>query len=136
MRPSVESVLMATAWAWAERATCPRLHVGAVLARDGRTISTGYNGPVSGAPHCGDHSDGRPCARAVHAEANVIAFAARHGVATAGTTLFVTHSPCVTCARLLVNAGVVAVVFGVAYRSLDGVDELGSCGIDVRKFAG
>ena len=68
----------------------------------------------------------------VHAEANAVAFAARHGVSAAGATLYVTHAPCGGCAGLLVNAGVVAVRYGAAYRSPTGVARLRDAGVDVR----
>lgn len=131
MRPSVESVLMQTAHAFSSRSTCSRLHVGAVLARDSRVIATGYNGAPAGMPHCRHQTAGEPCTTAVHAEANAVAFAARYGIATDGATLYVTDSPCLECAKLLVNAGVVRVVYAEQYRSTAGLELLTECGVDV-----
>lgn len=119
----------------AERSTCDRLSVGAVVARDGRILTTGYNGPPSKMPHCIhfenlDNKPDPPCDRAVHAEANAIAFAARYGMSTDGSELFVTHSPCITCAKLIINAGILRVYYGVEYRSLDGLTLLESASVE------
>ncbi len=127
-----------------ESGTCTRLQVGAVLTRFRRIISTGYNGAPSGMPHCvhkSVHPDGTEtiigldndlgCMFAVHAEANVIAFAARHGVNTFGSVLYTTHSPCVNCARLLMNAGIQEVIFEHQYRDLSGIRELEIAGVTV-----
>lgn len=112
------------------RATCSRLHVGAVLTRDGRVIATGWNGAPAGLPHCVHDGSETRCTRAVHAERNVVGFAARHGIATAGTTLYLTHAPCLDCASVLVAAGVVRVVFGERYRSDSGVTYFREAGIE------
>lgn len=135
MRPSVESVLMQTAHAFSSRSTCSRLHVGAVLARDSRVIATGYNGAPAGMPHCRHQTAGEPCISAVHAEANAVAFAARHGIATDGATLYVTHSPCLECAKLLVNAGVARVIYATRYRLADGLRLLAICGVDAEHIS-
>lgn len=136
-RPSRHQSLMSVAQIIAERSTCQRLNVGAVVARDGRIMTTGYNGPPSGMPHC-DHPPEndygvphtKPCTVAVHAETNAIAFAARYGMATEHAELYVTHSPCGTCAKLIVNAGIVRVAYGVEFRDLTGLDLLESAGIE------
>lgn len=120
----------------ANRGTCGRAQVGAVIARDGRVLTTGYNGPPSRLPHCTDPggcgilpSDG--CSRAVHAEANAIAYAARHGIATEGCTLYSTHLPCLKCAELIINAGIVAVYYRTDYRIRDGATLLYQAGVDI-----
>ncbi len=113
----------------AQRSTCNRLNVGAVVARDGRMITSGYNGPPSGMAHC-LHESEVPCDAAVHAEANAIAFAARYGSTTQDSELFVTHSPCVNCAKLIINAGIVRVVFGVEYRDPSGLDLLEAASVE------
>ena len=123
-------MLMDTADLWSKRGTCSRLQVGAVLSRDGRIIATGYNGNVAGQAHC-DHRDGSPCETAVHAEENCLYFAARHGLNTDGSTLYVTHNPCYRCARGLVNAGVVRVVYRYKYRSAEGIQLLVDSGVAV-----
>lgn len=119
----------------AERGTCERLRVGAVISQQGRIISSGYNGSPSRLPHC-DHSDGldRSCTSVVHAEANAIVFAARHGVKAEGATLTCTHNPCLGCANLIINAGISLVVYGEFYKDGKGVDKLREAGIGVNKF--
>lgn len=121
----------------AQRSTCGHKRVGAVLAQDNRIISTGYNGPPKGSPHCDDVGckvENRACIRTVHAEANVIAFAARHGIATEGSTLYTTASPCFTCAKLLINAGIAEVYYIEEYRLKDGVKALIESGVKVGRL--
>lgn len=137
-RPSMDTVLMDMAHVMAQRGTCSRARVGVVIALDGRVCTTGYNGAPRGLAHC-DHpadersadrpTDAPPCRTATHAEANAIAFAARHGVALAGATLYTTTSPCVACALLVVNAGITRVSYAVPYRDAGGVDLLRSAGV-------
>lgn len=129
-RPTLEGMLLEVALVVAQRSTCSRLHVGAVLARAGRILSTGYNGAPSGVGHC-EHLDGAPCRVSVHAEGNALAFAARHGVATEGAHLYVTHAPCGDCSGLLINAGVAAVAYLQPYRSTAGLERLDAAGIAV-----
>lgn len=129
-RPSMDNVLMHIADAMSQRGTCNRLKVGAVLSREGRVLSTGYNGNVAGSEHC-DHSDGEPCQTAVHAEENVLYFAAKHGVKTDGAELFVTHLPCYRCSRGLINAGISKVTYLNEYRDISGLNLLLKSGVDV-----
>jgi len=102
------------------RSTCDRAHVGSVLVKDQRVIATGYNGSPRDLHHCDDVGhlmvDGH-CVRTVHAEQNVLVQAARYGTATQGAILYSTHSPCLACARLLINAGVTAIVYHYPYES-------------------
>lgn len=126
---------METAALWARRGTCSRLQVGAVLSRNGRIIATGYNGNASGLDHC-NHTEDSPCETAVHAEENVLYFAARHGLSTEGSTLYVTHNPCYRCARGLVNAGVRDVVFSQMYRDASGLHLLVESGVFVLQRSG
>lgn len=116
----------------ARRSTCLRLSVGAVLARDGRIISMGYNGAPAGLPHCKPETCGpdEVCERTVHAEANAIAFAAKTGIETDGATLYTTHSPCNECAKLIINAGIKRVVFQKAYRDINPLQLLGEAGVE------
>lgn len=128
----MDAVLLETARVMATRGTCSRAHVGAVLAVDGRICATGFNGSPHGLPHCQHTDDEDPtvtCTTAVHAEANAVAFAARHGVSIQGATLYCTHTPCVHCAMLLVNTGIVRVVCATEYRDLTGVRVLASVGV-------
>lgn len=124
-RPSVNRMLLDMARVTASRSTCSRLAVGAVIAYDGRVLSTGYNGAPSGLTHCRhDPGDDSRCTISVHAEANAIVQAARHGVRTAGSSLYVTHAPCLACSGLILNAGIRAVWFEEYYRSDAGVARL------------
>ena len=108
----------------ATRATCDRKHVGAVVVRDRSILATGYNGSIRGSDHCDDVGhlmlDGH-CVRTVHAEMNALAQAARNGVTLDGSTIYVTALPCWPCFKVIVNAGIVKVVYGEAYRSDDAI---------------
>ena len=118
-RPTWDEYFMAIARAVATRATCDRRSVGAVIVKDKRILATGYNGAPVGMRHC-DHTDGADmrdghCARSTHAEQNALVQAARYGTPIAGGTLYCTDNPCLTCAKLLINAGIVRVVYEAAY---------------------
>lgn len=130
MRIDRHEMMMGIAEVVALRGTCDRLQVGAVVARDGRSISTGYNGNVSGVAHC-KHDDNTPCSTAMHAEANALIYAARNGVATSDAHLYTTHMPCYDCARLIINAGIRRVYFTTEYRKREGVELLNLAGVDV-----
>lgn len=103
----------------ATRSTCDRKHIGAVIARDKTILSTGYNGSLRGAPHC-DHAghdmENDHCIRTVHAEANAVAQAAKHGIMIDRAELYVTASPCLTCFKLIANAGITTVYYKEFYR--------------------
>ena len=101
------------------RSTCPRKHVGAVIVRDKTILSTGYNGSIRRAPHCtevGCLMENDHCVRTVHAEANAIAQASRHGIRLDESEIYITASPCFNCFKLIVNAGIRTVYFGEFYR--------------------
>jgi dCMP deaminase len=136
-RTDREFVLMRTAQLYASRSTCLRAQVGAILARDGRIISTGYNGAPSGISHCSEGNGcmifGPPCIRTVHAEANCIAYAAKWGISTDGAWLYTTHSPCNDCAKLLINAGIARVVYLNEYRYLEPLEFLMTAGVICEK---
>lgn len=103
----------------ATRSTCGRKHVGAVIVRDKRILSTGYNGSIRGLAHCdeaGHMMEGGHCVRTVHAEANAIVQAACNGVAIDQSEVYITASPCWNCFKLLANAGVRRIYFGEFYR--------------------
>jgi len=103
----------------ATRSTCPRKNVGAVIVRDKAILSTGYNGSIRGAPHCtevGCLMENSHCVRTVHAEANALVQAARHGTRLEGSEIYVTASPCFNCFKLIVNAGIQTIHFGEFYR--------------------
>lgn len=151
MRPNRDHTLMGVARLWAEHSTCSRLPVGAVISRDGRSFSTGFNGAPARMPHC-DHSlctcgDGEvtgytvdhcprhgACRTAVHAELNALMFAAKYGLATDMSELHTTHQPCLNCAMAIVNAGVVRVVYEFPYRDNGGLDLLVAAGVTAQKL--
>jgi dCMP deaminase len=121
-RPTIKEVLMSVSILFGRRSTCPRAEVGAVAAREGRIVATGYVGAPSGEPHCtevGCDMVGGVCVRTVHAEANLVAFAAAAGVALAGCAVFSTHSPCYTCAKLLINARIVELHYFEEYHDYE-----------------
>ncbi len=117
-RPGWDEYFMEIARTVATRATCPRASVGAVLTRERRILTTGYNGAPRGVSHCSDVGcimvDGH-CLRATHAEANAIVQGALHGVSLEGATAYCTHQPCSGCSKLLISAGVVRIVYRDAY---------------------
>ena len=122
----------------AQRGTCNRGSVGCVLTKNGRIISTGYTGSPSGLSHCHDEGcligDNGGCIRTVHAEQGAIAFSARNGVALDGATLYVTTSPCVSCSKSIINAGISRVVYEEEYRDKNGLFLLRQAGIEVVRW--
>lgn len=137
-RPTTDEYFVAIAKVVATRATCDRRHVGAVIVRDRNILASGYNGAPRGLPHCDDAGhemvDGH-CVRAVHAEANAIIQAARHGVKIDGATIYITDSPCYACFKLLVNAGIVRIVFATSYPDPRGLALAAAVGIEVVSLA-
>lgn len=121
MRPSVHVYFLRMAELVATRATCDRKHVGAVIVRNKRVISTGYNGSPAGLPHCDDAGhllkevDGRmSCIRTLHAESNALDDAGRNAD---GATIYCTVTPCYECAKRIINAGILDVVVAGHYQS-------------------
>lgn len=103
----------------ATRSTCPRKSVGAVIVRDKAILATGYNGSIRGLGHCtelGCLIENEHCVRTVHAEANAILQAARHGVRIDDADIYVTASPCWNCFKLIANAGIRRILYGEFYR--------------------
>src|SRR5512141_1576673 len=118
-RASWNEYFMKIAEQVATRSTCDRKHIGAVIVRDKTILSSGYNGSLRGAPHCdeeGHDMENGHCVRTVHAEANAVAQAAKHGIRIDSSEIYVTASPCLTCFKLLVNAGIVKVYYKEFYR--------------------
>ncbi len=118
-RPDWDEYFMGIAREVSSRATCDRKHVGAVIVKDRNIVATGYNGSIPGQVHCdeGGHlmEEGH-CVRTVHAEANAIVQAAKHGNAILGATIYTTASPCFWCFKLIASAGISRIVFGEMYR--------------------
>ena len=118
-RQSWQEYFMNIARMVASRSTCPRKFVGAVIVRDNIILSTGYNGSMRGAPHCFDVGcmmENGHCVATIHAEANAIIHAARHGIAVEGADIYVTASPCWNCFKMIVNAGIKRIYYGEFYR--------------------
>lgn len=114
----------------ARRSTCSRLSVGAIIIRDTRVISSGYNGAPPGFPHCSHQpGDDAPCSVSTHAEANAIAFAAKSGIRTDGAGILVTHAPCGACSKLIISSGIKAVHWLEPYRNDSGTSALTAAGV-------
>jgi len=134
-RISREELFMEIAGLVAMRSTCERAQVGAVVVKDKRIVATGYGGAPSGQPHCTEVGceigPGGGCIRTTHAEANIIAFAARNGLQLEGCDMYVTLSPCYTCAKLIINAGIRTVIYRDEYREDSGLKLLRKAGVKV-----
>lgn len=154
---------MQSAQLWAMRSTCSRSKVGVVIAADdNRILCTGYNGAPAGLTHC-DHTCDcdyelmrqdaivhghmfvnpghrkeceslQSCTVSVHAETNAIAYAARCGISTGDSRMYVTLSPCYRCAQQIINAGINQVIYLNEYRITDGLELLATAGVDVVKY--
>ncbi len=127
-RPSWDQYFITITRQVAERSTCLRGKVGAVIVRDGSILPTGYNGAPAGLPHCTDVGcliyesrtpDGEieeNCYRTIHAEINAIAQAARNGVAIRDADIYVTHTPCIHCMKVLINTGIKRIFYAKPYK--------------------
>ena len=122
---------MRMARVWAENSYCVRRQVGALMVKDQRIISDGYNGTPSGFENVCEDENNVSKPYVLHAEANAISKVARSHNSSDGATLYVTASPCIECAKLIIQAGVRRVVYGELYRLTDGIDLLRRAGIDV-----
>lgn len=145
IKQSFESIFMHLASDLATRSHCVRAHVGAVLTKDTRIISIGYNGPPAGTHNCDEEWPDTGCARdskgscslALHAEQNAILYAIKNGSKLEGATLYVTLSPCIACARLILSSGIIKVCYQDSYASYkglpndEGVDFLRKFGVEV-----
>jgi dCMP deaminase len=150
MKLSFDHIFMNLATDLALRSHCVKAQVGAVLAKDTRIISIGYNGPPAGTHNCDEEwpETGCPrdargsCSLALHAEENAILYAVKNGANLEGSTLYTTLSPCLPCARLIFSAGIKHVYFMKSYAeykglpSDEGVDFLNRFGVKAEKFIG
>lgn len=125
-RPDWDQYFMKMAQVVAERSTCLRRQVGAVIVKDKQILSTGYNGSPAGLKHCAEvgclrqklqipSGERTEICRAVHAEQNALVQAAKHGVKIAGADLYTTVEPCVLCTKMIINAGIKRVIYGKPY---------------------
>ena len=122
---------MRMARVWAENSYCVRRQVGALMVKEQRIISDGYNGTPSGFENVCEDENNVSKPYVLHAEANAISKVARSHNSSDGATLYVTASPCIECAKLIIQAGVRRVVYGELYRLTDGIDLLKRAGIEV-----
>ncbi len=127
-RPSWDQYFMTITRQVAERSTCTRAKVGAVIVRDRNILATGYNGSPAGLPHCTDvgcmifksqtptGEQEENCFRTIHAEINAITQAAKNGAAIRGSDVYITHTPCIHCFKTLLNAGVTRICYEKPYK--------------------
>ncbi len=116
---------------WAENSYCDRRKVGALMVKDRTIISDGYNGTPAGFENVCEDPSGVSKPYVLHAEANAITKVARSGNSSEGATLYITASPCLDCAKLIIQAGIRRVVFSELYRITDGIDLLRRAGVEV-----
>jgi dCMP deaminase len=141
-RLSWDEYFMSIAHLVANRSTCLRRQVGAVLVKDNRILCTGYNGAPSGLRHCLEigclreklgipSGERHELCRGLHAEQNTLVQAARHGIVVADSTLYCTTFPCVICAKMLINAGVIGIVYSDGYSDALAQELLAEADIDL-----
>ncbi len=147
-KPSFDDIYMDLAENLAKRSHCVRAQVGAVLTKDTRIVSLGYNGPPAGTHNCDIEWPGEGCPRdskgscslALHAEQNAILYASKNNVTIEGATLYVTLSPCISCARVIYTTGIKKVYFLHSYADYkglptdEGVEFLRKFGVDVQRY--
>ena len=150
VKPSFDQIFMNLATDLAQRSHCVKAQVGAVLTKDTRIISIGYNGPPAGTHNCDEEwpvtgcprDSKNSCSLALHAEENAILYAVKNGASLEGSTLYLTLSPCLPCARIIYSSGIKKVFYLNSYAeykglsSDEGVDFLNKFGVEAYKFAG
>jgi dCMP deaminase len=142
MKQKFRDVYMKTAEVFAELSSARRLHVGAIVVKDDRIISIGYNGMPSGWDNNCEIELKQPVNRVnlvtkpevLHAETNAIAKLAKSTESGSGATLFVTHAPCLECAKLVYQSGINSVYYRNSYRDTNGLDFLQKCNVTVEKI--
>lgn len=133
-RISWENYFMNIAKEVATRSTCDRKHVGAIIVRGKTILSTGYNGSIRGLPHCdtaGHEMENGHCVRTIHAEANAIVQAARHGVRIENAEIYITASPCYNCFKMITNVGINRIYYGEFYRDDRIIEHAKELGIEL-----
>ncbi|MHC1779351.1 MAG: cytidine/deoxycytidylate deaminase family protein [Bacteroidales bacterium] len=119
---------------WSKNSYCKRRQVGALLVKERMIISDGYNGTPVGFDNICEDEEGKTYPYVLHAEANAITKVAKSGNSSIGATMYVTTSPCLECAKLIIQAGVTRLVYRNKYHRTDGVDLLTKAGIEVVNF--
>jgi len=146
-RPSWDAYFMDITFLVAKRSTCLRRAVGALVIKDKRILSTGYNGAPTGIKHCNEagclreelnvaSGEKHELCRGIHAEQNAIIQAAFHGVGIKGATLFCTNLPCSICAKMIINAGLKKICYHSGYADAISREMLDAAGIEVVKYSG
>lgn len=126
-----DALYMRMARVWAENSYCVRRQVGALLVKNQMIISDGYNGTPSGFENVCEDENNTSKPYVLHAEANALTKVARSNNSSDGATLYVTASPCIECAKLIIQSGIRRVVYGEMYRLTDGLDLLHRAGIEI-----
>ena len=116
---------------WAQNSYCQRRQVGALVVKNGMIISDGYNGTPSGFENVCEDDNGITKPYVLHAEANAITKLARSSNNSEGATIYITASPCIECAKLIIQSGIKRVVYGEKYRLMDGIQLLERAGIEI-----
>ncbi len=147
-RPSWDQYFLTITRQVAERSTCKRAKVGAVIVRDKNILATGYNGSPAGLPHCTEvgcliYESKTPsgeieenCYRTIHAEMNAIAQAAKNGVGIRDAAIYVTHTPCIHCMKVLINTGIKQIFYEKEYKIHTVRDLLASTDVTLSKVEG
>jgi len=144
-RPSWDEYFMKITQVVAERSTCIRRRVGAIVVKNKRILATGYNGAPSGLAHCGEagclrqqqnipSGERQEICRGLHAEQNAIIQASLYGFSIDGAAMYCTNQPCITCAKMVINAGIVRVVFQGDYPDPLSLGMLEEAGVEVARF--
>ena len=133
MKKKWVDAFMDTAERFAQLSSAKRLQVGAVVVKDNRIVSIGYNGTPAGWTNECENEDGKTKDEVIHAEANAVSKLARDGESGSGADLFCTHAPCIHCAKLIYGAGIKKVYYRDTYRDTFGLDFLEKCNIEVEK---
>lgn len=147
MRPSWDQYFMDITRVVATRSTCMRRQVGAIIVKDKRMLTSGYNGAPRGLSHCGDigclraannipSGQRHELCRGLHAEQNAIIQAALHGVAIEGATLYCTHQPCSACTKMIINAGITRIVYHDGYPDQLALELIQEAGIICECYEG
>ena len=126
-----DNLYMNIAREFAKMSYCKRLQVGAVIVKDRRIISDGYNGTPSGFDNVCEDCDNKTYPYVLHAEANAITKIAASTYSSEGATIYITASPCIECAKLIIQAGITRVVYGELYRSDEGLKLLQKAGVEI-----
>lgn len=145
-RPNWDEYFMGITEMVSSRSTCLRRKVGAIIVKEKRILTTGYNGPPQGVKHCDElggclrdklkipSGERMELSRAVHAEQNAIIQAAKYGIDINGGTMYVTNHPCFICAKMIINAGIKKIIYKEGYPDEFAKEILREAGIEVKKF--